>query len=111
MTPYIEAKRETEVQAIFSDDPKVNPFLHVKLFVTGADGRRFRVHAYTLPNSPKARKLVGRIAAAWEASAFYRKLYLAQDVNGNDYVTVRLEDQDYAPFGRTLNADLKRMGY
>jgi hypothetical protein len=52
------------------------------------------------------RKLVDRLVKAVEAGAVYVDVTVAEDVNGKSY-----PDYHCKVLGRTLNADLKRLGY
>lgn len=59
-----------------------------------------------LRNTPAHNKLALRLKAALEAGVVYRSATVATDVNGKTYVAT----QGHI-LGRTLNADLKRLGF
>lgn len=59
-----------------------------------------------LRNTPADRKLAQRLKAAIEAGAVYRSVTAAVDVNGSTYART-----EGTVLGRTLNADLRRLGF
>lgn len=67
---------------------------------------RPRGAGWGLRNTPAHRRLAERLKRALEAGAVYRSVTAAVDVNGNTYA--RTEGH---LLGRTLNADLKRIGF
>jgi hypothetical protein len=54
----------------------------------------------------KHRKLAERLKRAIEAGVVYGRAAVATDVNGKTYLK-----SDWRVFGRTMNADLKRLGF
>jgi len=91
------------VKTIVTDDG----YLRAEFHWAGAPLDRPRSHAISLgKDTPRARKLADRLAAATAAGAVHRNPTIKTDVNGNTYVQA-----DCMVIGRTLNAGLKRLGF
>lgn len=88
---------------------------HVELFADDGHGPE-RVHGYIL-ESKNAKTLADRLCRAWTAGAIAKRLVRQPfnpgiTRNGLDtFLTNDSDSGDYMPLGRTLNADLKRVGY
>lgn len=59
-----------------------------------------------LPNSPSGRALAQRLKKAIEAGAVFKPSGVKTDINGKTYVEAHA-----GVIGRTLNADLRRLGF
>lgn len=78
--------------------------LHVFPVWQGVD--RPQTGGVALPDTPSGRNLADRLKKAIEAGVAYRGLAIRQDNAGQTYVAT-----DARVLGRTLNADLRRLGF
>jgi hypothetical protein len=102
----LESFRTFEVET--ANDPDNGwDYLRVSL-IANVGGTDYVVLRYGLREAH--RKLASRLGQAWMRCAFYKTLIMKQDVNGKPYVTSN-SIRDFAPLGRTLNANLRRLGF
>lgn len=80
--------------------------LHITMYAT-IDGVEYATLAYGLGANTK---LAHRLGIAFVAKAFYKTLTVRTDAIGGKYATT-VNFNDFSPSGRTLNADLKRLGF
>jgi len=100
-TPITVAGKMTLVER---DDHTGKPCIKVHIVCTShAEQPRL---SYSLPDTPKDRKLAERLVRAIDSQRATPNLSIATDVAGVKYVT-----HNMAVFGRYMNADLKRLGF
>src|SRR5262245_15835355 len=83
-----------------------SPGLTVRLTWPLAGVDRPETMGWRLPNTPNGRRLAQRLMAAIEAGVAVTEPAIVADVNGKTYVEAHSH-----VLGRTMNADLKRLGY
>jgi hypothetical protein len=90
------------VEIIESDDGLGNACLHISPFWKGVD--RPNTGGWLLPL--KKRSLAERLKRAIEAGVVYKRLVKTNDIYGQTYISTGVPI-----LVRTMNADLKKLGY
>lgn len=82
------------------------PMISVHIIWGGAPLDRPDVGGWGLPNTPHGWRLARRLALAIECGRATRNAEIKTDVNGATYVSA-----EHTISGRTMHADLKRLGF
>lgn len=70
------------------------------------DGIEYPKLSYSMPNTPSNVKLAARLAKAIEDGKVFVNCEMSKTAEGKPYLK-----SDIRVFGRSMNADLKRIGY